>query len=253
MNNSNFSQNNELSSKNNSLEKQANTYLSETEDSQKDKEINALLKELSNVFFSDTHKVNNQRKKTDRLFSKLKQQYVESREKVKKLREISSVENLNAIEIEIEASIRRVQANAQVASSIVPVLALFIILLFFRYERPVLDLLSYLLNALGLQSNNSIIGIPGVFAFLVILLNLKAAIDRKDRIDMLEKCLFLIKKAKIEPNETEDDNFERLKHLGNHQSLLSQLKNIKIHGPEDFAENFDLYMSGEKRIEPDIR
>jgi len=34
---------------------------------------------------------------------------------------------------------------------------------------------------------------------------------------------------------------------------MSKLKNIKIDGPEDFAENIDLYLSGEKRIEPDIR
>ena len=30
--------------------------------------------------------------------------------------------------------------------------------------------------------------------------------------------------------------------------LLSQLKQIKIEAPEDFAANLDAYMSGEKRI-----
>ncbi|HEX9987815.1 MAG TPA: SRPBCC domain-containing protein [Chloroflexia bacterium] len=33
------------------------------------------------------------------------------------------------------------------------------------------------------------------------------------------------------------------------QSLMSRLRNIKIEGPEDFAANIDLYMSGEKRID----
>lgn len=32
-------------------------------------------------------------------------------------------------------------------------------------------------------------------------------------------------------------------------SLLSKLKKIKIDGPEDFSENLDLYLSGEKTID----
>jgi hypothetical protein len=34
----------------------------------------------------------------------------------------------------------------------------------------------------------------------------------------------------------------------NGSSLLSKLKKIKIDGPEDFSENLDLYLSGEKTI-----
>jgi DNA topoisomerase VI subunit B len=37
------------------------------------------------------------------------------------------------------------------------------------------------------------------------------------------------------------------------QSLMSKLRAIKIDAPEDFAENFDLYLRGEKQIETDIR
>lgn len=37
------------------------------------------------------------------------------------------------------------------------------------------------------------------------------------------------------------------------QSLMSKLRAIKIDAPEDFAENFDLYLRGEKQIEKDIR
>ncbi len=36
-------------------------------------------------------------------------------------------------------------------------------------------------------------------------------------------------------------------------SLMEQLRKIKIEGPPDFAENLDLYMSGEKKIEENIR
>ena len=32
-------------------------------------------------------------------------------------------------------------------------------------------------------------------------------------------------------------------------SLMTRLRNIKIDAPEDFALNFDLYLSGEKRVE----
>jgi hypothetical protein len=35
----------------------------------------------------------------------------------------------------------------------------------------------------------------------------------------------------------------------NGSSLLSKLKKIKIDGPEDFSENLDLYLSGEKSID----
>jgi len=37
------------------------------------------------------------------------------------------------------------------------------------------------------------------------------------------------------------------------QSLMSKLRAIKIDAPEDFAENFDLYLRGEKKLETDIR
>lgn len=35
----------------------------------------------------------------------------------------------------------------------------------------------------------------------------------------------------------------------NKLSLMARLRNIRIDAPEDFAANFDLYMSGEKRVE----
>jgi hypothetical protein len=36
-------------------------------------------------------------------------------------------------------------------------------------------------------------------------------------------------------------------------SLMSRLKRIKIDAPEDFAANLDLYLSGEKSVDPDLR
>jgi hypothetical protein len=36
------------------------------------------------------------------------------------------------------------------------------------------------------------------------------------------------------------------------QSLMSKLRNIRIDAPEDYSTNFDLYTSGEKRVEPNL-
>lgn len=47
-------------------------------------------------------------------------------------------------------------------------------------------------------------------------------------------------------------NFAQSKQNGKKQSLMSKLKSIKIEAPEDFAANLDLYLSGEKRVEPDL-
>jgi hypothetical protein len=44
-------------------------------------------------------------------------------------------------------------------------------------------------------------------------------------------------------------DFTRNKSKSDKQSFMARLKEIKIDGPADFAENFDLYMSGEKRVE----
>ena len=36
------------------------------------------------------------------------------------------------------------------------------------------------------------------------------------------------------------------------QSLMATLRGIHIDAPPDFAANLDLYVSGEKRVEPDL-
>ena len=42
---------------------------------------------------------------------------------------------------------------------------------------------------------------------------------------------------------------EKLEQLEIKPSLMERLRKIKIDGPPDFAENFDLYMSGEKSLD----
>jgi hypothetical protein len=48
-------------------------------------------------------------------------------------------------------------------------------------------------------------------------------------------------------------DFTQSKQQDQKRSLMSKLRNIKIDAPEDFSTNFDLYMSGEKRAEPNLR
>jgi hypothetical protein len=36
------------------------------------------------------------------------------------------------------------------------------------------------------------------------------------------------------------------------RELMSALLEIQIDGPEDFSENFDLYLNGEKRVEENL-
>lgn len=48
-------------------------------------------------------------------------------------------------------------------------------------------------------------------------------------------------------------SFTRPIPKGDGRSLMSKLRSIQIDGPEDFAANLDLYLSGEKQFEPDIR
>ncbi|WP_416667495.1 hypothetical protein [Egbenema bharatensis] len=48
-------------------------------------------------------------------------------------------------------------------------------------------------------------------------------------------------------------DFVQSRQKGKPQSLMAKLKTIKIEAPEDFAANLDLYLSGEKRVESDLR
>ncbi len=47
--------------------------------------------------------------------------------------------------------------------------------------------------------------------------------------------------------------FVESRKIGKKQSFMSKLKSIQIDAPEDFAANLDLYMSGEKRVQPNLR
>ena len=46
--------------------------------------------------------------------------------------------------------------------------------------------------------------------------------------------------------------FIQSKHHAQPRSLMAALRGIQIDAPPDFAANLDLYVSGEKRVEPDF-
>lgn len=52
------------------------------------------------------------------------------------------------------------------------------------------------------------------------------------------------------PNQNNKSTVPRGQNKG--KRLLTKLKEVKIHGPEDFAANIDLYLSGEKRIDDNL-
>lgn len=68
---------------------------------------------------------------------------------------------------------------------------------------------------------------------------IKAEIDQVSEAD-LDELYKLVK------------HFTQSKQQSPKQNLMSKLRSIKINAPEDFSTNFDLYLSGEKRAEPDL-
>ena len=71
---------------------------------------------------------------------------------------------------------------------------------------------------------------------------IKAEIDNIDEKHLDEIYNYILNKHDIREISTSVE-----------QSLMSKLRAIKIDAPEDFAENFELYLRGEKQIETDIR
>jgi hypothetical protein len=71
---------------------------------------------------------------------------------------------------------------------------------------------------------------------------IKAEVDEvpEERLDELYDFIQHFKVEAPEPREARP-------------SLMSRLKKVRIDAPEDFAANLDLYLSGEKRADPDFR
>jgi len=91
-------------------------------------------------------------------------------------------------------------------------------------------------------------------AGITLIFELFLASTRDFQIIKLKRCLYLLEQAQLIINNVENNKkTTQSQQLNTEHSLISKLKNIKIDGPDDFAANLDLYLSGDKRIEPDIR
>jgi hypothetical protein len=65
----------------------------------------------------------------------------------------------------------------------------------------------------------------------------------------------IVEKIQQIPENRRPEVFEIIKKIDEEEkkpSLMEQLRAIKIQAPADFAENLDLYMSGEKSFEENI-
>lgn len=70
---------------------------------------------------------------------------------------------------------------------------------------------------------------------------------------MTTKELIVAEIGEFDDNELDElynliKKFSAKKRRAPSERLLSKLKRVKINAPSDFAANFDLYMSGEKRV-----
>lgn len=184
---------------------------------------------------------------TEQRLNEIKNRFIAEQEKVERLYNLASPEKLKSFEIDIEQAIREAQAREKVSSSRSLIVAIIIVLLSIHTLeiQP-----QYLENNLLKASS---LGIPGAVTLIAITINFMNALTLKSEIDELGKCLALLKKAQIKKDKLETYKNSDQSEQSSKKSLMWKLKQIKIDGPEDFAENLDLYLSGEKRIEPDIR
>lgn len=76
--------------------------------------------------------------------------------------------------------------------------------------------------------------------------------ESQSQIIKFKQCLSLLEQAQVVTKNIEFKNVAQSKQFNSKPSFMSKLKSIKINAPEDFATNIDQYVSGEKRVEPDI-
>jgi hypothetical protein len=77
---------------------------------------------------------------------------------------------------------------------------------------------------------------------------IKSEIERvpEERLEELYEVVKVYSRTEVVGAISGDSNRVSLESNGG--TLFSKLRKIKIEGPEDFSENLDLYLSGEKTI-----
>lgn len=170
------------------------------------------------------------------------------KEIVSKLGNSYHQESLKSVEQDFEDETKRLQASKEIIAVLSPILAsLIVVFTIFNFGIPEQLLkTSFVYGAVS--------GVPGFIALVLAVLNFYREFLLQPNITRCNKCISILKKAQIVIDKSEDsNNLEQPKRGNKKPSLLKRLQNISIEGPEDFAANHDMYISGEKRIEPDIR
>lgn len=140
------------------------------------------------------------------------------------------------------------QARAKITSSSLPILALAIVsiyILVYGIPGEFLKDPSRYSTGLGLLS--------AALAIIRAISEFFLASESQYQIIKFKQCLYLLEQAQVVKSSLEVKKDVQSKQPNNKQSFMSKLKSIKINAPEDFATNINQYVSGEKRIEPDIR
>jgi hypothetical protein len=70
--------------------------------------------------------------------------------------------------------------------------------------------------------------------------------------ELIQTEIDTLSDAELDELYTVIKQFMQSKRHAKPQSFMATLKRIQIEAPEDFAANLDLYVSGERRAEPDF-
>lgn len=162
---------------------------------------------------------------------------------VKKLSEGISTSALKYVESRFKLLIETSQQKEKVSASFLPILAILAVVLFiWSFGIPIQKLKNLLYGAIS--------GVSGAVVILLVFQFL-FSLDSQDLV-IYKRCLAILQQAQVIANDASSDKIEadkkviQPKQQGEGESLMSKLRNIKIDGPEDFAANVDLYLSGEK-------
>lgn len=181
---------------------------------------------------------------TGRSLIKAGEEAIKDQKKIIELSKIASQLTLKFTEIKLKSLVEQTQVRERATSNFVPILAIFFVALW--------------ISIMGTPSNNLgyglVAGVSGLVGLTSLVLKSIFESDLQSQVMKYKRYLSFIEQAQLVAANTEAsrDTSQADQQKKKH-SLMSKLKSIKIDGPEDFAINLDLYLSGEKRVETDLR
>lgn len=162
------------------------------------------------------------------------------------LRNTASPETLRNVELEIiQHELKPIQYKEKLDDVFMYFLSLFIVVTFLTaFEIDVTELNTNLIYGM-FNTPTAMIGL----VLLVIKIFTHLIFRYQHR--KIDKRIYLVQRAQVKQPSKAQGNHDHINSqpmIKKKPSLMSQLKNIRIDGPEDFAANIDLYLNGEKRV-----